>query len=149
MEVSMNMANVLLTDARRQCNKCGKYNHFAAVCQSKSVQKLDQVKQEQREVSSSSSDVSDSEFKLSSVRVEGNRNKQNSGNTECENHVTDHMSDSSTKLTADNVKDSEEFFINMVEGNSDEADKWYATLDTSGTSVTYMLDTGAQVNVLP
>ena len=39
---------------RCQCNKCGKYNHFAAVCQSKSVQKLDQVKQEQREVSSSS-----------------------------------------------------------------------------------------------
>ena len=94
----------------RQCNKCGKYNHFAAVCQSKSVQKLDQVKQEQREVSSSSSDVSDSEFNLSSVRVEGNRNKQNGGNTECENHVTDHMSDSSTNLTADNVKDSEEFF---------------------------------------
>ena len=134
---------------RRQCNKCGKYNHFAAVCQSKSVQKLDQVKQEQREVSSSSSEVSDSEFNLSSVRVEGNRNQQNGGNTEGENHVTDHMSDSSTKLTADNVEDSEEFFINMVEGNSDEADKWYATLDTSGTSVTYMLDTGAQVNVLP
>ena len=113
------------------------------------MQKLDQVKQEQREVSSSSSDVSDSEFNLSSVRVEGNRNEQNGGNTECENHVTDHMSDSSTKLTADNVKDSEEFFINMVEGNSDEADKWYAALDTSGISVTYMLDTGAQVNVLP
>ena len=85
-----------------------------------------------------SSDVSDSEFNLSSVRVEGNRNKQNGGNTEGENHVADHMSDSSTKLTADNVEDSEEFFINMVEGNSDEADKWYATLDTSGTSVTYI-----------
>ena len=113
------------------------------------MQKLDQVKQEQREVSSSSSDVSDSEFNLSSVHVEGIRNKQDGGNTECENHVTDHMSDSSTKLTADNVQDSEGFFINMVEGNSDEADKWYATLNTSGTSVTYMLDTGAQVNVLP
>ena len=112
---------------KRQCNKCGKYNHFAAVCQSKSVQNLDQVKQEQREVSSSSSDVSDSEFNLSSVRVEV----------------------SSSKLTADNDNDSEEFFMNMVEGNSDEADKWYASLDTSGTSVTYMLDTGAQVNVLP
>ena len=134
---------------RRQCNKCGKYNHFAAVCQSKSVQKLDQVEQEQREVSSSSSDVSDSEFNLSSVHVEGIRNKQDGGNTECGNHVTDHMSDSSTKLTADNVQDSEEIFINMVEGYSDEADKWYATLDTSGTSVTYTLDTGARVNVLP
>ena len=119
------------------------------MCQSKSVQKLDQVEQEQREVSSSSSDVSDSEFNLSSVHVEGIRNKQDGGNTECGNHVTDHMSDSSTKLTADNVQDSEEIFINMVEGNSDEADKWCATLDTSGTSVTYTLDTGAQVNVLP
>ena len=58
--------------------------------------------------------------------------------------MTDHMSDSSTKLTADNVEDREEFFINMVEDNSDEADKWYATLDMSGTSVTYiyMLDMG-------
>ena len=134
---------------KRQCNKCGKYNHFAAVCQSKAVRKVDRVNQYHGEVSSSNSDDSEPEINLSSVCVEGNRDKQNSGNNQCQDHLTDPISESFIKPNADNDRDNEEFFINVVEGDSGDADKWYATLETSGTLVSYMLDTGAQVNVLP
>ncbi len=39
--------------------------------------------------------------------------------------VTDPILESSTKPTAD--RDNEEFFINLLEGNSRDAAKWYAT----------------------
>ena len=55
--------------------------------------------------------------------------------------MTDPILESSTKPTAD--RDNEEFFINLLEGNSRDADKWYATLETSGKLVSYLLDAGA------
>ena len=43
---------------------------------------------------------------------------------------------------------SEEFLISNVNEKSDEK-RWEVSLNTCGTDVSYMLDTGAQVNVLP
>ena len=49
------------------------------------------------------------------------------------NHAKGYNLDSSTKPIFDYEEDNEEFFVNIVEGNSGDTDKWYATLETSGT----------------
>ncbi len=48
----------------------------------------------------------------------------------------------------DSENTSEEFFISNINGKSDE-NRWEVSLNTCGTDVSYMLDTSAQVNVLP
>ena len=78
----------------KMCNKCRKWNHFASVCQSKSVSNIAQ--------------------------------QQNS-------------SDERT-----------EFFVGMVDGDESDVNMpWTMPILTSGTSVSYKLDTGSQVNIIP
>ena len=47
------------------------------------------------------------------------------------------------------VQDSTEFFINLVTDNPTDTNRWQSSFKINRTSVTYMLDSGAQVNVLP
>ena len=78
----------------RMCNKCRKWNHFASVCQSKSVSNIEQEQ--------SSSD------------------------------------------------EKTEFFVGTVQGDENDGTMpWTMQILTSGTNVSYKLDTGSQVNIIP
>ena len=78
----------------KMCNKCRKWNHFASVCQSKSVSNIEQEQ---------------------------------------------YSSDGRT-----------EFFVGMVDGDESDVNMpWTMPILTSGTSVSYKLDTGSQVNIIP
>ena len=78
----------------RMCNKCRKWNHFASVCQSKSV-----------------------------------------SNTEQEQSSSDERT---------------EFFVGTVQGDEkDVTMPWTMQILTTGTNVSYKLDTGSQVNIIP
>ena len=47
------------------------------------------------------------------------------------------------------LQDKTEFFINSVADDPTDTNRWQASLQTNGTSITYILDSGAEVNVLP
>ena len=74
------------------CNNCGKWNHFASVCQSKAINNIETARQDE---------------------------------------------------------ESTEFYVGTIEGNINEDAEWTMPILTSGINVTYKLDTGAQVNILP
>lgn len=120
------------------------------MCQSTAVRNVERFRRDRKEFCLSSSDDCESEVNLSSVHIEGDNNKENVKNIQCEGPVTHHTSESSLTKPTDEISiDTEEFFINIAENNSDDGDKWYATVDTSGTPVSYMLDIGTQVSVIP
>ena len=114
----------------RQFNNCGKFNHFASVCTSKQPQSIKEIKRSEVQ----SSDDEDCEYLLSTVTVDKNANIK----------LRDSDNDKERP-----VQDKTEFFINSVADSPTDTNRWQASLKTNGTSVTYMLDSGAQVNVLP
>ena len=113
----------------RQCGKCGKYNHFASVCMSKPRQNVRQINRNEQ-----NNEDDDFEYLLSSL------------STNNSHHSAQKQDDLVSKPDSENT--SEEFFISNINGKSDE-NRWEVSLNTCGTDVSYMLDTGAQVNVLP
>ena len=81
----------------KMCNNCRKWNHFAAVCQSKTVSNIE-------------------------------------------------------KENPSNDAERPEFFVGTVGDNTNESSAtmpWKLPILTSGTNVTYRLDTGSQVNIIP
>ena len=78
----------------KMCNKCRNWNHFASVCQSKSINNIEQ--------------------------------EQSPGD------------------------ERTEFFVRTVGGNGNDVTMpWKMPILTSGTSVSYKLVTGSQVNIIP
>ena len=75
----------------------------------------------------------------------GNRCPENDGKDV--KHIENHSSDSNSS------SDEDIFFIKEISGIGDEDDQlediWNVDLDVCGTMVTFKIDTGAQVNVLP
>ena len=116
----------------KRCNNCQKLNHFAKCCTRPKLRTIKHV-----DADSSSEDESELEFFIGSIQA-----------TEEPSEIAEIKELSETEVVHDSACQDEDVEIFAIENYTPGTD-WSMNLETNGSDVTYKLDTGAQVNVMP
>ena len=123
----------------KACSACGRLNHFAAVCLTSKRVKTVHVENE-----SESTESEDNEFFIGSVKVESGTNISNCDPGIDNENACESNDKESKELNASNT----DYFVNTISSDIDYSKDWILPLQTTGTEISYSLDTGAQCTVI-
>ena len=126
----------------KKCRNCSKLNHFAKCCPSSSKT----VKHVECNSSDSDEDyAADNTFFVGSVTADTSVEKSDT------EEIVSNITITNTMGSTDSCSEEydPEFKIFSLDSELKEKSEWTVEMQTNGSSVSFKLDTGAQVNVLP